>query len=48
MSIDNWTPIMTQITEETLKTLNIHQIDLAKKMNRSQSTISEIIKRAGF
>lgn len=48
LSIDKWTPASSKVVKMALESPELSQIELAKKMNRTQSTISEILKRAGF
>jgi len=48
LTTDNWKPATAQIVEAAFKTENLNQTSLAKKLNRSQSTISESLKRAGY
>ncbi len=48
LTVDNWTPTTARIVEEMLKKPDINQKALAKKLKKSQSTISAGLKRAGY
>ncbi len=48
LTIDNWTPVTANIIKEAFNNKNLNQTSLAKKLKRSQSTISESLNRAGY
>ncbi len=48
LTIDNWTSTSAKIITEAIKHSDLIQTELAKKLNRSQSTISESLNRAGY
>lgn len=48
IDFDNWTAATAQIVHELLKNPDLTQDDLAKKLNISQSSVSQRLKRANF
>ena len=48
LTIDNWTPTAANIIKEAINNRNLNQTSLAKKLKRSQSTISESLNRASY
>ena len=46
--MDNWTSNTASIIKTTMEHPEITQEELAKKLNRTQSTISESLNRAGY
>lgn len=48
LAIDHWTPATAQVMEIALKNPNLNQKSIAKKLKKSQSTISANLKRAGY
>jgi len=46
--MDNWLPVTAQIVEKSILHKEMNQIDLAKMLGKSQSTVSEGLKRAGY
>lgn len=48
LTIDDWTPVTAKIIEEVIENSNLNQTELAKKLNRSQSTISDSLNRAAY
>ncbi|MGS0747294.1 SatD family protein [Halpernia sp. GG3] len=47
-TMDNWTPPVAETVFELLKNKNITQDELAKKLNISQSSVSQRFKRANY
>jgi len=48
LTIDNWTPTTANNIKEAIDNRDLNQTSLAKKLKRSQSTISESLSRAGY
>jgi len=48
LTIDNWTPTTANNIKEAIDNRDLNQTSLAKKIKRSQSTISESLSRAGY
>ncbi len=46
--MDNWLPVTAQVVKESILHQEMNQIVLAKMLGKSQSTISEALKRAGY
>ena len=48
LTIDNWTSNISFIIKTAIEYPELTQGELAKRLNRTQSTISESLNRAGF
>ena len=48
LTIDGWTPTGAKIIEEALKNKNLNQKALAKKLKKTQSTISKSLNQSGY
>jgi len=48
LTADQWTPTVAHVIKTALENPNKTQADLASKLNKSQSSISETLKRGGF
>jgi hypothetical protein len=48
LTIDNWTPTTSKIIQTALENPNTKQNEIARILNKSQSTISEALKRGGY
>ena len=46
--MDNWQPATAKIIKAAMEYPSLNQVALANKLSRSQSTVSEALKRAGF
>lgn len=45
---DNWSPVTAEIIKFTLEHPDLNQNQIADKLNKSQSSISEALKRGGY
>lgn len=48
LTIDNWSPTTAEVIKTVLENPEMNQAALAKKMGKSQSSISEALKRGGY
>ncbi len=48
IAMDNWSPIAAEVVKQTIENQNENQDKIAKISGRSQSSISEALKRAHF
>jgi hypothetical protein len=48
LTIDTWTPTTSRIIQTALENPNSKQNEIARILNKSQSTVSEGLKRGGF
>lgn len=48
LSMDNWTPLSSEIIQLSLENSNMTQLEIAKLLDKSQSNISIALKRGGF
>ena len=48
LTINNWSSIVSEVIKTVLENPEKSQVDLAKLLNKSQSSISEALKRGGF
>jgi|TARA_R110000737_G_scaffold350964_2_gene391688 hypothetical protein len=48
LTADNWSPIVSEIIKTSIENPEEYQKVLAKKLNKSQSTVSEALKRGGY
>jgi hypothetical protein len=48
LTIDNWSPVVSKVIKTAIEYPKAPQKDLAKHLNRSQSNISEALKRGGY
>jgi len=48
LTINNWLPVTSKIVETAMVNSSLNQKEIAKILNKSGSTISEGLKRAGF
>ena len=48
LTSDRWSPTVAKIIKLTIENPNLKQKELADKLNKSQSSISEALKRGGF
>ncbi|HHH53111.1 MAG TPA: transcriptional regulator [Bacteroidetes bacterium] len=48
LTINNWLPVTSKIVKTTMINSNLNQKDVAQLLNKSESTISEGLKRAGY
>lgn len=47
-AMNNWTPVVAEIVELALQTPGFKQVDLAKKLGKTQSNISDGLNRGGY
>ncbi len=48
LTVDNWSSVVSKVIKTAIEHPNKPQKDLAKRLNRSQSNISEAFKRGGY
>jgi hypothetical protein len=48
LSMDNWTPLSSEIIQLSLENPKMTQLEMAKLLDKSQSNISIALKRGGF
>lgn len=48
IAIDNWSPVSAEMVKLSIENAGISQIELAELSKKSQSTVSEALKRARF
>lgn len=48
LTIDSWTSVVARIIKTAIENPSLKQKDLAKLINKSQSSVSEALKRGGF
>jgi diadenosine tetraphosphate (Ap4A) HIT family hydrolase len=48
LTINNWSSIVSEVIKTVIENPEKNQSDLAKILNKSQSSISEALKRGGF
>lgn len=48
LTMDNWSPATAEAIQTAIENPQMNQEALAKKMNKSQSSISEALKRGGY
>lgn len=48
LTTNRWTPSVAKVIKYSIENKNLKQQEIAKRLNKSQSTISESLKRGGF
>lgn len=48
LTADNWSPVVSEIIKTSIENPEEYQTELAKKLKKSQSTVSEALKRGGY
>lgn len=48
LTANNWSPTVAKVITTAIENPNKHQKDIAKSLNKSQSSVSEALKRGGY